>query len=366
MTEPLSAETLVYDFQRAGDPRISPDGTKVVYTISKADGRHGDHAAVVVRRRRRRPAAAHPRWPDEPWRAMVTGRLPHRLRLGSGGRCGIFVMALAGGDSRQVARHRQTVSDLAWSPDGTTLAYVTDFDPDDPEEDTRRPPDRCESRTASTTRPTASASGVTDEARLRRRCRDGHQQAADGRLQDYASPVWSPAGTVVAAQRSAPDGDGSRLALIEVESGSMSLVGPEGVVVDQWAWSPDGRRADAGCRPGHSHQSDICVLDVASGEMRTVVEDPDWTPGGKPGIGMLAPPVWLDADNVLIQGVHRGGNGGVHDRRVQRRGPPDPSSESMPGVLTVDAGGRLAVREFTSLRPGARSKWSTSLLVWRG
>ena len=37
MGEPLSPEVLVYGFTTASDPRISPDGTSIVYTLTTGD-----------------------------------------------------------------------------------------------------------------------------------------------------------------------------------------------------------------------------------------------------------------------------------------------------------------------------------------
>ncbi|MEX2423509.1 MAG: S9 family peptidase [Acidimicrobiia bacterium] len=349
MVQPLSAEMLVYGFQRAGDPRISPEGTKVVCTLSKADdnkestqlwlcGIEGDDHRQLTRDGQTNRGA---RWsPDGSLIAFVSDRVEGH---------GIFVMSLTGGDPREVTRHRQTISDVAWSPDGTKLAYVTDFDPDDPEEARDNRP---------TVRVTNRLDYKVDGLGYRGdRCKQifvvdiqtGSRRRLTADVQDYATPAWSPDGTVMAAQRSAPDGDGSQLALIAVESGSMSLVGPEGAVVDQWAWSQDGRQLVLGIDRDHSHQSDICVLDVESGELHTVLADPEWSPGGKPGIGMLAPPVWLDADKVLIQGVHHGGTVVYTVDVSSGEALPIHRSDSMPGVLTVDAAGRTAVREFTSL-----------------
>ena len=41
----------------------------------------------------------------------------------------------AGGEAREITRHNQGISDLAWSPDETRLAYCTVYDPDNPDEE---------------------------------------------------------------------------------------------------------------------------------------------------------------------------------------------------------------------------------------
>jgi dipeptidyl aminopeptidase/acylaminoacyl peptidase len=353
MPEPLSAEALVYAFRRAGDPRISPDGLHVVYTLTEADPEtkkestqlwlcdtDGDSRRQITHDGRTNRGA---RWsPDGSRIAFTSDRVEDY---------GIFVMSLAGGDPEEVTRHRQAIADLAWSPDGTQLAYVTDFDRDDPDEEPQDDQDSPPVRVTSRLDYKVDGLGYRGDKRKQVFVVDvesGSRRRLTGDVQDYASPVWSPDGTIVSAQRSVPDGDGLQLALIGAASGSMTLVGPEGGVVDQWAWSQDGGQLLLDIDQDHSYQSDIRVFDLASGEARTVLEDLDWNPGGKPGIGMLAPPVWLDAARVLIPGVHRGGTV-VHVvdvssgdlRRIHQ-------SESTPGILTVDGAGTKAVREFTS------------------
>jgi dipeptidyl aminopeptidase/acylaminoacyl peptidase len=37
MALPLTPETLVYDLPAASDPQVSPDGTRIVYTLTTVD-----------------------------------------------------------------------------------------------------------------------------------------------------------------------------------------------------------------------------------------------------------------------------------------------------------------------------------------
>ncbi len=71
------------DFERVGDPRISPDGSQIVYTRSRVD-KMAD------------------RWESELWAMNADGSRKRFLLKGSGAR---------------------------WSPDGTRIAYLAPSDP---------------------------------------------------------------------------------------------------------------------------------------------------------------------------------------------------------------------------------------------
>src|SRR5687767_4058509 len=84
MTRPLTPETLVYDIAIPGEPQISPDGTRIVYTLTRADRETGTTSTHL-------------------WR------------------CGID-----GADARQISRGGTRNTCPRWSPDGSMLAFVSD------------------------------------------------------------------------------------------------------------------------------------------------------------------------------------------------------------------------------------------------
>lgn len=135
MSDALTPDVIVYGLETVADPQLSPDGTSLIYTRVQAE------------RGKKLPVS-------QIWLCGVDGGGARQLtqvgELNSGGRwspvgdaiafvsdrvkkSGLFVMPF-GGESREIARHNSAIGELAWSPDGKTIAYVALFDPENPEE----------------------------------------------------------------------------------------------------------------------------------------------------------------------------------------------------------------------------------------
>src|SRR4030081_3789859 len=125
---PLSSGALVSYFVAAGDPQVSPDGGRVVYSVGRADRERdrgtsqiwlsGIDGANPRRLTWTGDRNREPRWsPDGRWIAFVSDRVK--------GSSGVFVLPLDGpGEARELVHQRTSVGALAWSPDGRSIAYT--------------------------------------------------------------------------------------------------------------------------------------------------------------------------------------------------------------------------------------------------
>src|SRR5205823_2736437 len=120
------------------DPRISPDGSEVVYVVSVLDEEKGkynsdlwlvtikDKKAVQLTRRPGRDDS--PRWsPNGKTIAFISDR---------SGSAQVWLLSRADGDPRQATRHATAITDYAWSADGKYLAILAKDA--DSEEDKKR------------------------------------------------------------------------------------------------------------------------------------------------------------------------------------------------------------------------------------
>jgi dipeptidyl aminopeptidase/acylaminoacyl peptidase len=311
----LDPDVLVYGTELPLDPQLSPDGTRVLYRLVIAD-READEARSHLMtsawdgsERRQLTDVGHldvmGRWsPDGSQVAFVSDRAETQ---------GIFVVPAGGGEARELVRHRSPIAGLAWSPDGTRIAYTCRFDPANPDE-------AVEDRRGSTVRVARRRDykldgvGFIGEARSQVFVVDlatGGRRRLTGGPQDHALPRWSPDGRRLAAMAGAPFR--ARLALIDAESGRSVQVGPEGGQLPLWAWSPSGERLLLAADPGRSSQLDFYLYDVATGETSRLTDDPGVNPhvGGLPVPQPPSMPVWLDERAVVFSGV-RGGACGLY------------------------------------------------------
>ena len=120
-------------------PAISRDGTRIAAVISrvnmKADRHDTQLVLIDVKTGARRPLTFHRLGVADPLWSPRDGRLAflaeaetgkHKAKKGQ-----VFVLSMAGGDARKITDAPEGVEQFAWSPDGTSIAYVT---PDPPDE----------------------------------------------------------------------------------------------------------------------------------------------------------------------------------------------------------------------------------------
>jgi len=248
---PLQADDL-FRLRDVGDPRVSPDGAWVAYTVTTVDSAKdkGDSDVWMVswdgRRTLRLTSSpegeGNPRWsPDNRYLAFVSGRYESK-----GGQ--LWLLDRSGGEAVRLTELAGGVSDYAWSPDGTRLAVVSD----DP------PPDAARKDSAASTRPKPI---VIDRYQFKR---DG-----DGYLERRRSHVH----VVEVASRN----------VVQVTTGDFDDSAP--------AWSPDGTRlafvSRRGADPDRENNSDIFVIEARAGATPTRLttwpgpdDTPQWSPDG--------------------------------------------------------------------------------------
>src|SRR2546430_13794013 len=108
------------------DPRISPDGSEVAYVVSVLDEEKGKYNSdlwlVTIKDKKTVQLTRHPgrddtpRWsPDGKTIAFISDR---------SGKPQIWLLPLTGGEPRKLAEATAHASDLAWSPDGNSIAFL--------------------------------------------------------------------------------------------------------------------------------------------------------------------------------------------------------------------------------------------------
>jgi dipeptidyl aminopeptidase/acylaminoacyl peptidase len=222
-------------------------------------------------------------------------------------------MPADGGEAREVTRHRAGVGELAWSADGTRLAYVTTFDPENPEEVEPEPSAPPRVRVTRRIDYKQDNRGYLHDTRTQVFVVDvesGERRRVTKEARDYNHPQWSPDGRWLACQTTALNGMVSQGALLEVDGEGCRPIGPELGVFSTWAWSPDGRSILYAGDCEQTWQTDFFLYDVASGESKRLTDDLFCLPfGGFPTLLPPSQPVWLDGRRALFHGIHRGASG---------------------------------------------------------
>ena len=266
-------------------------------------------------------------------------------------------MPVAGGESRKLTSLKEDVTQAAWSPDGTRLAFVARVRDEayEEEDDKKRRPRRLtrlqyklDSVGWTADRPqhlfVVPADGSSEPVQL-----------TDGDYEDH-SPSWSPDGKTIAfVSARHPDWDlemANDVYLVDAAGGEPRRLTRGGGSVGAPSWSPDGTRlavervAGVFDEPRHTK---IALVDVASGEFTVLTAGLDLNCTTYPG---MREPLWDGEDLVFVVEDH----GRTHVYRVAADGSGEPrlvvGGERVVTGLDV-AAGRLV---FTASVPTAPSE----------
>jgi dipeptidyl aminopeptidase/acylaminoacyl peptidase len=258
----------VLSLETVGGPRISPDGTAVLFTVRAADweGNRFDTEIWLARgdeepfqlTRTKENSSTDPLWsPDGTRVAFLADR---------GNDSQIWLISARGGEARPVTAVDDGVSGFRWSPDGAHMAVaITD----------REDPDRKKLEE------TYGGFAVED-----REFRSTHLWLLDVE----AALAGDGAGLPAEESGDADDDEAEEDDEDEEPSPFRRLTEGDDFTVGSFRWSPDGRLLVFDHTPDPRVESfshaDISLVDVASGELRSLVQQPGpdsqprWSPDG--------------------------------------------------------------------------------------
>src|SRR5260221_2773787 len=320
----------VYALTGVGDPRISPDGTRIAYVIQTIDRDKNEYrSAIWVAPRDGLEAARRftagekrdgsPRWsPDGRWLAFVSNRGDDKAQAQ------IYVIPAEGGEARKLTDLKEGASEIAWSPDSTRMAFTARVRDDayEEEDDKKRKPRRFTRIFFK-----LDSVGWTGDRRAHIfvvGLEDGEPLQITSGDGEHGSPAWSADGkqlVFVASRGERWDTELiNRLYSVDAEGGEPTQVPGADAWYEAPTFSPDGTRLafrstiEDGTYPHHT-QIGVMNPDGSDEKLLTTSLDRNCAPYPE-----LREPLW-DGDRLVFTVEDRGN---IHLHAVAVDGSSDP------------------------------------------
>jgi len=347
-----------------GDPQISPDGTRVLFTFSEVNMEedrydtqiwlHDLQAKKPVQFTSGEKSSSNPRWSPDGKSILFTSDRPSQddPEGEEKKKAQLFVIPADGGEARQVARVDEAVQKPAWSPDGRSILFISNFFKGEKAEGSdvkiiRRMKYKHDGKGFSV--------GMYPHLFVAPARGGKAKQLTDG-LFDVEAAAWSPDSKRIAFTAiMGEDADRSffrNIYAVPAKGGEPELLWEGKGSIGALSWSPDGRYIAFSGRELEDpslvwhKNTEVFVLNLESEAVKCLTSGFDRTVGRGPDL------IWSpDSKNIYAKFPHHGTS---HIHRISLHGGMEPVTEGAMNVgsFSLDGSGeKIAFNASDAVTP---------------